>query len=57
VWRLIALTITFVVTWLLIGDVNVSLEVALTVNITKTIAYYLYDKVWERKLKWKKTSI
>jgi len=48
-WRLIALTISFVTCLIMTGKIELSLNVAIAVNVIKTVAYYFYDKLWESR--------
>ncbi|MHA2141285.1 MAG: DUF2061 domain-containing protein [Candidatus Thorarchaeota archaeon] len=48
IWRVIALTVTYVTAWLLTGSIEESLMIALLANAVKTILYYGLERVFQR---------
>ncbi len=50
-WRFIALAMTFGFSYLWLQDVSSSISLALSVNLVKTVAYYLHERWWNA-LRW-----
>ena len=50
VWRLIAISVTYVVAYIFTKEIIASLEIALVANIIKTALYYGFEVIWQRKL-------
>lgn len=48
IWRIIAMIITYLISFALIGEVAVSVSVAVGANLVKTFAYYWYEFFWEK---------
>ena len=48
-WRVIASTITFILSIMFTGKLMLSIGIMTTEVITKTMAYYAHEKIWERK--------
>jgi len=47
-WRLIATFITIGLFYIFTGDIIFSGEVGIIVNIVKTVAYYLHERLWAK---------
>lgn len=46
IWRLIAMSITASVLYLMTGRVVFSITTSVVIEVAKTIAYILYDRAW-----------
>jgi len=45
-WRIIALSSTFIITYLFLGSFQQSLVVTILLNVTAIILYYIHERVW-----------
>lgn len=52
-YRIICTTETFVVTWVITGEMWVASSVAIILFFSKLITFYLHERLWE-KFKWGK---
>lgn len=50
-WRMLGTTDTFLLAWFLTGDAKVGLTFSGVELVTKTVLYYLHERVWY-KSKW-----
>lgn len=48
IWRAIALFVTYLVAWLLTGNIETSILIALIANFLKTILYYVLERIFQR---------
>ena len=46
IWRVIATSITFIVGWVVSGDIKFGLLVGGIDTLIKTIGYFSYERVW-----------
>jgi len=54
-WRLTGSGATFLIAFLIIGDVTASSGIAITQLIINTILYYIHERVWNN-IKWGRGS-
>ena len=54
-WRLVAVTNSFVISWLFFETIAAALGAALAMNVTGLIIYYVYERVWNR-VNWGKVA-
>lgn len=47
-WRVIALLLTFIISMILTGKIEISLPIAIFDGVTKFVAYYFHERVWLR---------
>ena len=47
-WRLVALTITTVVAYVLFNDAKIAASVGLLDSLVKIVAYYAHERAWHR---------
>jgi len=47
-YRIISVTSSFLILWLLFGIPSVALGAAIVVNLTSFIIYYTYERIWSR---------
>ncbi len=52
-WRILALLITTIVSFAILGCWVTSISIAVLSNILKTVLYYIHERLWERN-KWGK---
>ena len=53
-WRITGSSATFLIAYLISGDLNVSGTIAVIQLTANTILYYIHERVWN-KIKWGKT--
>jgi uncharacterized membrane protein len=46
IWRVIATSITFIVGWIVSGDIKFGLLIGGIDTLIKTIGYFSYERVW-----------
>lgn len=46
IWRVIATSITFIVSWIISGDIKFGLLIGGIDTLIKTIGYFSYERVW-----------
>jgi uncharacterized membrane protein len=46
IWRVIATSITFIVGWIVSGDIKFGLLIGGIDTLIKTICYFSYERVW-----------
>jgi uncharacterized membrane protein len=46
-YRIVMVTITVLVAWAVVGDVNDALNIGLVTNAVKTATYYGYERLWD----------
>jgi uncharacterized membrane protein len=49
IWRVIATSITFSVSWIISGNLEFGLMIGGIDTIIKTIGYFTYERVWNIK--------
>ena len=54
-WRILALTLTILISFLFVGNWTISVSIGIAANLTKTFFYYVHERFWER-IDWGKTS-
>tara|TARA_Y100000310_G_C20246699_1_gene607147 strand:- start:352 stop:591 length:240 start_codon:yes stop_codon:yes gene_type:complete len=47
-WRLIAVTVTMVISYLWLGDWGSSIALSLVANAIKALLYYMHERGWNR---------
>ena len=47
-YRLVMISITIAVAWLITGNVTDALNIGLVTNFVKTGTYYFYERMWDR---------
>jgi adenylylsulfate kinase len=47
-WRFIATIVTFLVSWILIGSVEIAFKIGLLDTSIKFAAYYFHERAWIR---------
>ena len=57
IWRVIATSITIVVSWIITGSLKFGLAVGSIDTILKTIGYFSYERVWISFKKSKQNTI
>lgn len=50
-WRVLATTDTFIIAWIITGQVNWAAGIASVEVSTKTILYYWHERVWYKHIK------
>lgn len=45
-WRILAIIVTFVLVFLITGDLNFSYQIGLIETITKMILYFIHERLW-----------
>ena len=55
-WRLVAVTNSFVISWLFFETILVALGAAVAMNVTGLFIYYLYERAWN-KVGWGKVGL
>ena len=51
IWRVIATTITIIVSWGVTGNLKFGLAVGSIDTVLKTIGYFSYERVWNNRKK------
>ena len=46
IWRVIVTSITFIVSWIISGDIKFGLLIGGIDTLIKTIGYFSYERVW-----------
>ncbi len=54
-WRLTGSGATFLISWLLTGNLNIASSIAVVQIILNTILYYMHERVWNI-ISWGKNS-
>ena len=49
IWRVIATSITFLVSWVISGNLEFGLMIGGIDTIIKTIGYFTYERLWNTK--------
>lgn len=52
-WRIIATLITWAVVYFFTGKISESLKITLTAAVASMIAYYIFERIWN-KIQWGK---
>jgi len=47
-WRIVAVTNSFVISWFFFETILVALGAAVAMNVTGLFIYYLYERMWNR---------
>lgn len=47
-FRVIALAITFIISYLVTGHIGFSIKLTILLNLSKSIAYFIHEKLWEK---------
>ncbi len=47
-WRIVALVITMLVSFMWLGEWTTSIALALAANGIKALLYYLHERIWDR---------
>jgi uncharacterized membrane protein len=47
-WRILALLITILVSFAILGSWSVSIAIGIVSNFLKTLLYYIHERLWER---------
>ena len=50
-WRITGSSATFLIAYLIVGDISLSSGIAITQLILNTILYYIHERVWNN-VKW-----
>ena len=45
-WRIIALSSTFIITYLFLGNFQQSLVITILLNFTAIVLYYIHERIW-----------
>lgn len=53
IWRVIATTITFLVSWFISGNLEFGLMIGGADTVIKTIGYFTYERIWLKTSKLK----
>jgi len=48
-WRIVGSSSTFIISYLITGQLIVSSGIAITQVIANTILYYIHEKLWEKQ--------
>lgn len=54
-YRILIVISTFIVTYLLTGEIKASLEITTFANIVNTVLYFVHERLW-KKVQWGKTG-
>ena len=46
IWRIIATSITFLVSWFISGNIEFGLMIGGVDTIIKTVGYFTYERIW-----------
>ncbi|MGC6396798.1 MAG: DUF2061 domain-containing protein [Ilumatobacteraceae bacterium] len=49
-WRFVATTTTFLIAWVVTGDLKAGATVGGIEAVSKMVLYYVHERVWERAL-------
>jgi uncharacterized membrane protein len=47
-WRILALLITILVSFAILGSWSVSIAIGILSNFLKTLLYYIHERLWEK---------
>ena len=47
IWRIIATLITFIIAYLVTGELSIAAAIGGIEVIVKTICYYFYERIWQ----------
>lgn len=47
-WRIIAIIIGAMITYMFIGSLEITLEITITANAIAIAVYYVHERVWNR---------
>jgi uncharacterized membrane protein len=47
IWRIIATLITFIIVYLVTGELSIAATIGGIEVIVKTICYYFYERIWQ----------
>lgn len=47
-YRLLIIVSTFVVTYMITGEIELTLGITLVVNVINTVLYFIHERVWNR---------
>jgi len=47
-WRLGGTTVTFVVAWLITGNINIAAKIGVIETVMKIGVFYIHERVWNR---------
>ena len=47
-WRIIATTVTMLVSYIWLGEWTSAISLAITANLIKSLLYYLHERGWNR---------
>ncbi len=47
IWRIIATLITFIIVYLVTGELSIAAAIGGIEVIVKTICYYFYERIWQ----------
>jgi len=50
-WRVVSLVFSLLITWLYLGEIQRSLELTLILMGTLTIIHYIFESIWDIKLR------
>ncbi|NWG10977.1 DUF2061 domain-containing protein [Candidatus Bathyarchaeota archaeon] len=50
-WRIIALFLSIIISFAIIGSWSVSVAIGVATNLLKTLVYYIHERLWE-KINW-----
>lgn len=45
-WRLTGSSATFLISWLLTGNLNIASSIAVVQIVANTILYYMHERIW-----------
>jgi len=54
-YRILIVISTFIVTYLLTGEIRLSIEITALANIINTFLYFFHERIWNR-ISWGKTK-
>lgn len=47
-WRFVGTLDTIIISWIILGDISIGLQIGLAETITKMILYFFHEKLWYR---------
>ena len=47
-WRFVGTLDTIIISWIILGDISLGLQIGLAETITKMILYFFHEKLWYR---------
>ena len=47
-WRIVGTADTFLISWLVLGDISIAGPIAITEVVTKFILYFFHERIWNR---------